>query len=200
LRDETMTLFTAGHETTALALAWTWYLLSENVVAEKRLHDELRGVLDGRPADVADLDKLPYLNAVIRESLRLYPPAFMTARTSVGVTNIGGYEIPSGTTLLASQWVVQRDPRFYDQPDKFKPERWLEGLEAQLPPGAYFPFGDGPRRCIGQGFAMLETALVIAAIAQKFRFRLTPGYPVVPEPLVTLRAKFGIEMRVEKRA
>ena len=200
LRDETMTLFTAGHETTALALAWTWYLLSENVPAEKRLHDELRDVLNGRPADVADLDKLPYLNAVIRESLRLYPPAFMTARTSVDVTNIGGYEIPSGTTLLASQWVVQRDPRFYDQPDKFLPERWLAGLEAQLPPGAYFPFGDGPRRCIGQGFAMLETALVVAAIAQKFRFCLTPGYPVVPEPLVTLRAKYGIEMHVEKRA
>jgi cytochrome P450 len=199
LRDETMTLFVAGHETTALTLSWTWYLLSENRAAEGRLHEELGRVLGGKPAELGDLEKLPYLHAVILESLRLFPPAFMLARTSVEKMNIGGYEIPAGTTLLASQWVMHRDVRFFEQPERFLPERWVDGLEQRLPAGAYFPFGDGPRRCIGQGFAMLETALVIAAIAQRFRFRLTPGFPIATEPLVTLRPRYGIEMRVEER-
>jgi cytochrome P450 len=199
VRDESMTLFVAGHETTALSLAWTWYLLGENPAAEARLHDELRVVLAGRPAEVSDLEKLPFLNAVVHESLRLYPPAYMMARMNVEAVTLGGYEIPPRTTLLASQWVMHRDPRFYEQPERFMPERWLGGLEQRLAPGAYFPFGDGPRRCIGQGFAQLETSLVIAAIAQKFRFRLRKGFPVVPEPLVTLRPKYGIEMTIEPR-
>jgi cytochrome P450 len=198
VRDESMTLFVAGHETTALSLSWTWYLLGENPAAEERLHEELRAVLAGRPAEVSDLEKLPYLNAVVHESLRLYPPAYMMARMNVETVNVGGYEIPPRTTLLASQWVMHRDPRFFEQPEKFVPERWFDGLESRLPPGAYFPFGDGPRRCIGQGFAQLETALVIAAIAQKFRFRLKKGFPVVPEPLVTLRPKYGIEMTIQQ--
>jgi cytochrome P450 len=198
VRDESMTLFVAGHETTALSLAWTWYLLGENPAAELRLHDELRAVLAGRPAEVSDIERLPYLNAVILESLRLYPPAYMMARMNVETLNLGGYEIPPRTTLLASQWVMHRDPRFFPQPERFMPERWLDGLEQRLPPGAYFPFGDGPRRCIGQGFAQLETALVIAAIAQKFRFRLKKGFPVIPEPLVTLRPKYGIQMTLEQ--
>jgi cytochrome P450 len=198
VRDESMTLFVAGHETTALSLSWTWYLLGENPAAEARLHEELRLVLGGRPAEVSDLEKLPYLNAVVHESLRLYPPAYMMARMNVETVNVGGYEIPPRTTLLASQWVMHRDPRFFEQPEKFVPERWLDGLESRLPPGAYFPFGDGPRRCIGQGFAQLETALVIAAIAQKFRFRLKKGFPVVLEPLVTLRPKYGIEMKIQQ--
>jgi cytochrome P450 len=198
VRDESMTLFVAGHETTALSLSWTWYLLGENPAAEARLHEELRLVLGGRPAEVSDLEKLPYLNAVVHESLRLYPPAYMMARMNVETVNVGGYEIPPRTTLLASQWVMHRDPRFFEQPEKFVPERWFDGLESRLPPGAYFPFGDGPRRCIGQGFAQLETALVIAAIAQKFRFRLKKGFPVVPEPLVTLRPKYGIEMTIQQ--
>ncbi|HWY09119.1 MAG TPA: cytochrome P450 [Candidatus Acidoferrales bacterium] len=199
VRDESMTLFVAGHETTALSLAWSWYLLGENPAAEARLHDELRVVLAGRPAEVSDLEKLPFLNAVVHESLRLYPPAYMMARMNVEAVTLGGCEIPPRTTLLASQWVMHRDARFFDQPERFSPERWLDGLEARLPPGAYFPFGDGPRRCIGQGFAQLETSLVIAAIAQKFRFRLKKGFPVVPEPLVTLRPKYGIEMVIESR-
>src|SRR6202008_1523282 len=177
LRDETMTLFLAGHETTALTLSWTWFLLSQNPAAEARLHEELHGVLGGRPAEVSDLEKLPYLNAVVHESLRLYPPAFIMARMNVETVSVGGYEIPPRSTLLASQWVMHRDARFFERPERFLPERWLDGLESRLPPGAYFPFGDGPRRCIGQGFAQLETALVIAAIAQKFRFRLTKGFP-----------------------
>jgi cytochrome P450 len=123
----------------------------------------------------------------------------MMARMNVETVILGEYEILPGTTLLTSQWVMQRDARFFDQPDRFMPERWLDGLEQRLPPGAYFPFGDGPRRCIGQGFAQLETSLVIATIAQKFRFRLKKGFPVVPEPLVTLRPKYGIEMTIEPR-
>jgi cytochrome P450 len=198
VRDESMTLFVAGHETTALSLAWTWYLLGENPAAETRLHEELDSLLGGRPAEVSDLDKLPYLNAVVHESLRLYPPAFIMARMNVETVIVGGYEIPPRSTLLASQWVMHRDARFFEQPEKFLPERWLDGLEQRLPPGAYFPFGDGPRRCIGQGFAQLETALVIAAIAQKFSFRLKPGFPVVTEPLVTLRPKYGIEMTIQE--
>jgi cytochrome P450 len=199
VRDESMTLFAAGHETTALSLSWTWYLLGENPAAEARLHEELRGVLGGRPAEVSDLAKLLYLDAVVHESLRLYPPAYMLARMNLETVHLGGYEIPPRSTLLASQWVMQRDPRFFEEPEQFMPERWLDGLESRLPPGVYFPFGDGPRRCIGQGFAQLETALVIAAIAQKFRFRRTKGFPVVPEPLVTLRPKYGIEMSIEAR-
>jgi len=199
LRDETMTLFVAGHETTALSLSWTWYLLSENPSAEERLHSELREVLGGRPAEVSDLEKLPYLNAVVYEALRLYPPAFIMARLNREVVRFGEYEIPPDTTLLASQWVVHRDTRLFEEPERFRPERWLDGLEHRLPPGAYFPFGDGPRRCIGQGFALLETALVLAAIAQRFRLRLVPGFPVVPEPLVTLRPKYGIQMIVKAR-
>jgi len=199
LRDEIMTLFLAGHETTALTLSWTWYLLSQNPAAEARLHEELDGVLGGRVPSVADLEKLPYLHAVINEVLRMYPPAYIMARTSIAPSTIGGYEFPVGSTILVSQWVMHRDARYYDDPDTFRPERWIEGLAARLPAGAYFPFGDGPRRCIGQGFALLESALVIAAIAQKFRFELVPGTVVVPEPLVTLRPKNGILMKFHAR-
>jgi cytochrome P450 len=199
LRDETMTLFLAGHETTALTLAWTWYLLSENPAAETRLHEELRDVLGGRPPEVADLARLPYLHAVVSEVLRLYPPAYLLARTAIAPFSIGGYDFGPGETVLMSQWVMHRDSRYYDEPDAFRPERWLDGLADRLPPGAYFPFGDGPRRCIGQGFAMLESALVIATLAQQFQFRLAPGRPVVPEPLVTLRPKHGVSMTIRAR-
>jgi cytochrome P450 len=199
LRDETMTLFLAGHETTALTLAWTWYLLSKNPAAETRLHEELRDVLGGRPPDVADLARLPYLHAVVSEVLRLYPPAYLLARTAIAPFSIGGYDFGPGETVLMSQWVMHRDARYYDEPDAFRPERWLDGLADRLPPGAYFPFGDGPRRCIGQGFAMLESALVIGTLAQQFQFRLAPGRPVVPEPLVTLRPKHGISMTIRAR-
>jgi cytochrome P450 len=199
LRDETMTLFLAGHETTALTLAWTWYLLSLNPKGESELHEELDRVLGGRAPNVADLGQLPYLHAVIQEVLRLYPPAYMLARTSIAPFSIGGYDFAAGETVLMSQWVMHRDPRYYDEPDAFRPERWLDGLADRLPPGAYFPFGDGPRRCIGQGFAMLESALVIATIAQRFQFRLAPGRKVETEPLVTLRPKHGIQMTIHAR-
>jgi len=198
LRDETMTLFLAGHETTAQTLAWTWYMFAQNPSVEARLREELRTVLGGKLPEGTDLMRLPYLHAVVNEILRLYPPAYIVARTSVERCQIGGYEFPVGTTFLMSQWVMHRDPRYYDDPDAFRPERWLDGLADRLPAGAYFPFGDGPRRCIGQGFAMLEASLVIATLAQRFRFSLVPGEVVVPEPLVTLRPRNGIRMTLHE--
>lgn len=198
LRDETMTLFLAGHETTAQTLAWTWYMLAQNPSVKVRLREELRAVLAGKLPEGTDLMRLPYLHAVVNEILRLYPPAYIVARTSIERCQIGGYDFPSGTTFLMSQWVMHRDPRYYDEPDAFRPERWLDGLADRLPAGAYFPFGDGPRRCIGQGFAMLEASLVIATLAQRFQFSLVPGEVVVPEPLVTLRPRNGIRMTLHE--
>ena len=198
LRDETMTLFLAGHETTAQTLAWTWYMLAKNPEAEARLQEELRTVLGGKLPEGADLMRLPYLHAVVNEILRLYPPAYIVARTSIEGCQIGGYDFPAGTTFLMSQWVTHRDPRYFEDPEAFRPERWLDGLADRLPAGAYFPFGDGPRRCIGQGFAMLEAGLVIATLAQRFRFELVPGHDVVPEPLVTLRPHNGIRMTLHE--
>ena len=148
---------------------------------------------------LADFERLPYLRAVVQETLRLYPAAYIVARTSIAPCTVGGYDFPTDTTLIMAQWVMHRDPRYFDDPDAFRPERWLDGLENRLPAGAYFPFGDGPRRCIGQGFALLESLLVMATIAQKFRFKLVPGHRVVPDPLVTLRAKYGIRMTIHAR-
>jgi len=197
LRDETMTLLLAGHETTALALAWTWYLLSHNPEAEARLHEEIDRVLAGRAPAPEDLDHMPYLNAVISESLRLYPPAYAIGRSSIAPSDLGGYHFPADTVFLMSTWVTQRDPRYFANPLAFRPERWIEG---PAPEGfRYFPFGGGPRRCIGQPFALMEIGLVVATLASRFRFRLAPGPPVVPEPLVTLRPKSGIPMFVEAR-
>jgi cytochrome P450 len=199
LHDEAMTLFLAGHETTAQMLSWTWFALSENPAVEARLHEELHGVLGGRPPGAADFPRLPYLQALMNEVLRLYPPAYILAREVVSPCEIGGYGFRAGSTIVLSQWITQRDPRYYDDPDAFRPERWLDGLEDRLPAGAYFPFGDGPRRCIGQGFALLEAAIVTATIAQKFSFRMVPGHPVIPEPLVTLRPRHGIQMTLHAR-
>jgi cytochrome P450 len=200
LHDEAMTLFIAGHETTAQMLAWTWYLLSENPQAEARLHEELESVLGGRSPEAADFGRLPYLMAVMNEILRLYPPAYITAREAIEPVQIGGYEFLPGTTIIFSQWVAHRDPRYFDDPETFRPERWIEGLAARLPSGAYYPFGDGPRRCIGQGFALLEAAIVIGTLAQRFRFQLVSGHPVEVEPLVTLRPRHGIRMTLHARS
>jgi cytochrome P450 len=199
LRDEIMTLFLAGHETTALTLSWAWHLLSKNPAAETRLHEELRDVLAGRSPTIADLARLPYSRGVVNEVLRLYPPAYVMARTSIAPCTIGGYDFPVGSTIVLSQWVTHHDARFFSDPDAFLPERWLDGLEDRLPAGAYFPFGDGPRRCIGQNFALMEVVLVMATIAQKFQFRLASSQEIVPDPLVTLRPRNGIRMRIDAR-
>jgi cytochrome P450 len=200
LHDETMTLFVAGHETTAQMLTWTWYALSQNAAVEARLQEELDGVLGVRPIEPSDLPKLPYLQAVMNEVLRLYPPAYIMAREVISPCEIAGYTLRPKSTVLFSQWVMQRDPRYYDDPEAFRPERWLHGLADRLPPGAYFPFGGGPRRCIGEGFALQEAAIVIATLARRFRFRLAPSDPVVPEPLVTLRPRHGIQMTLHARS
>jgi cytochrome P450 len=199
LHDEAITLFVAGHETTAQMLAWTWYVLSQNPAAEKRLQEELRSVLGGRDPEAADFGKLVYLQAVMNEILRLYPPAYIMAREVIEPVQIGGYEFTPGTTIVMSQWVSHRDPRFFEDPEAFRPERWLDGLAGRLPSGAYYPFGDGARRCIGQGFALLEAAIVIGMVAQRFEFRLVPGQTVATEPLVTLRPRYGIQMTVHER-
>ena len=200
LHDEAMTLFLAGHETTAQMLSWTWFALSQNPQVEARLHEELDGVLGRRPIAAADFPRLPYLQAVMNEVLRLYPPAYIMAREVIEPCEVGGYMMRPKATIIFSQWVMQRDPRFFDDPEAFRPERWLDGLIDRLPAGAYFPFGDGPRRCIGQGFALLEAAIVIATLARRFRFRLASGAEIIPEPLVTLRPRHGIPMTLHARS
>ena len=198
-RDEAFTLFAAGHETTANALAWTWYLLSQYPQVEARLHEELDAALGGRPPAVQDLARLPYTDWIVKESLRLYPPAWTTTREPQEDVVIGGYPIPKGSTIFLSQWVSHRDPRTFDQPERFVPERWADGFEKQLPKGAYFPFAMGPRICIGNTFALMEARLVLAAMAQRYRLELLPGQTIAPQPLITLRPRDGIRMRVVGR-
>jgi len=199
LRDEVMTLILAGHETTALLLSWTWYLLSENPEVEARLAAELRDVLGGRSPSVADLPRLPYTEKVVKESLRLYPPAYIMARIAPEGHRIGGYDIRPGASVVMSQWIMHRDARYFDQPERFVPERWSEKFERRLPKFAYFPFGGGPRLCIGSSFALMEAALLLATIAQKVRLRVVPGSPIVPLPAITLRPKYGVPVTLEMR-
>jgi cytochrome P450 len=199
LRDEMMTLFLAGHETTAIAMAWTWYLLATNPEAEARLTRELAMVLGDRPPAVSDLPRMKYTEQVVLESMRLYPPAYMFGREPTQDVVLGGYLIPAGTTVFMAQWVTHRDPRFFDDPDQFMPERWAEERIKSLPKYAYFPFGGGPRICIGNTFAMMEACLILATIARKWRFSLKPGHRVEPQPLMTLRPAFGIKGTVQRR-
>jgi cytochrome P450 len=202
LRDEVLTLLLAGHDTTALALSWAWYLLARNPEAEARLWAELDEVLDGRPPTVADVPRLRYAEAVISESMRLYPPAWTMGRKALRDTTVGGYPVRRGTTLLMSQWVIHRDPRFFEEPDRFQPERWVDGtLARKLPRFAYFPFGGGQRICIGNTFAMLEAVLLLASIAQRYRLTLVdPDQPVTPLPVITLRPNGGVAMRLQSRS
>jgi cytochrome P450 len=199
LRDEAMTLLLAGHETTAIALSWTWYLLSQHPEVEARLLDELRMVLGGRAPTAADLPRLRYAETVVTEAMRLYPPAWVMSRQATENCEIGGHRVAAGTVLLMSQWVLHRDPRFFDDPGTFAPDRWSDGLAKRLPRFAYFPFGGGPRVCIGSSFAMMEAVLLLATIAQQFRLTLVPGHPVVPWPVVTLRPRYGMKMALHRR-
>jgi cytochrome P450 len=198
VRDEAMTLFLAGHETTALALSWTWYLLGLHPEAEARLVEEWRQVLGGRNPAFDDLPQLRYTERVLLESLRLYPPAPTIGREALAPCTVGDYRVPRGTTLLLSPWVVHRDPRWYDRPEEFLPERWAEG-GSQRPKYAYFPFGGGPRLCIGSHFALMEAALVLATLGQHYRFALVPEHPVALWPTVTLRPRYGIRAVLERR-
>jgi len=192
VRDEAMTLFLAGHETTALVLSWAWYLLAQHPEAEEKLAAEVRQVLGDRDPTVEDCPRLKYAEMVALEAMRLYPPAYVIGREAIVDCEIGGYRVRRGTTLLMSQWVVQRDARFFAEPERFRPERWGEDAIKSLPKFAYFPFGGGPRLCIGNTFAMMELVLVLAAIAQRFHFRLQAGAKVATLPTFTLRPKPGI--------
>lgn len=199
LRDEVMTLFLAGHETTALTLSWSWYLLGLNPETEAKFHAELDEVLAGRRPTFADLPQLKYTEKIAKESMRLYPPAFGVGREAIADCEIGGFRIPAGAQIFAFQWVTQRDPRYFEAPDKFDPDRWTEEFVSQLPKYAYFPFGGGPRACIGNTFAMMETILALATIGQKFRLRLAPDHKVELMPAMSLRPKDGIQVVVENR-
>jgi|SRR6516164_1827785 len=199
LRDEAITLFLAGHETTASALSWTWWLLAQHPEVEEKLHAELQGVLGGRVPLMEDLPRLPYTGHVLTESMRLYPPAWAMARMAIEDHEISGYPIPKGTGVAASQWVVHRDPRWYDEPEKFLPERWEGDLLKRIPRLAYFPFGAGSRQCIGNAFALMEATLTLATIARRFRFRLVKDHPVVPLASITLRPRYGVKVIVDER-
>jgi cytochrome P450 len=199
LRDEAITLFLAGHETTASTLSWTWWLLARNPRVEAKLHAELDAMLGDRAPTLDDLPKLAYTGHVITESLRLYPAAWGMARLAVEDHEIAGYPVTKGMGVAMAQWVVHRDPRWYDAPEEFRPERWEDDLLKRLPRFAYFPFGGGPRQCIGNTFALMEATLILATIARKFRLRLAANHPVVPLASITLRPRHGVRVTLESR-
>jgi cytochrome P450 len=199
LRDEAMTLYLAGHETTALTLSWTWYLLAQHPQVEERLAAEWSAVLGGRSPTAADLPRLSYTEHVITESMRLYPPAYLIGREAAAERELGDFVIPRGTTVFLSQWVTHRDARFYEEPLEFRPERWAEGLAQRLPKYAYFPFGGGPRVCIGNGFAMMEAVLLLATFGQHYRFMLEPDPPVTFDLGITLLPEKGIPAVLRRR-
>ncbi len=199
VRDEAMTLFLAGHETTAIALTWTWYLLSQHPEIEAKLHDELQHVLGNRLPSAHDYSQLNYTRMVLAESMRLYPPAYVFGRMAIHDYRIGEYDVPAGATLLVSPYILHRLEKFYPEPLRFLPERWTQAAEAERHKFAYVPFGGGPRVCIGEGFAWMEGVLVLATIAQRWKLRHVPNHPVALQPLITLRPKFGMKMKLEHR-
>jgi len=199
VRDEILTIFLAGHETTANALAWTWCLLSQHSRIADRLHAEIDEVLGGRTATADDFPRLTFTRSVIAESMRLFPPAWTLGRQPLEDYDAGGYRLRAGSIVLMSPWVVHRDPRFFPDPLSFNPDRWSVEGEAAMHRHAYFPFGAGPRKCIGEGFAWMEAVLVLATLAQRWRATLVADHPVVPRPLITLRLRFGAQMILERR-
>jgi cytochrome P450 len=199
VRDEAITIFLAGHETTALALSWTFYLLSTNPEADRRLHEELASVLGGERPGLEHLERLEYTRRVVTESMRLYPPAYAMGRESLQECEIAGYHVPEGASVFIMPWIVHRDARWYPDPLRFDPDRWTPEFTKSLPAFAYLPFGGGPRRCIGNSFAMMEATLLLASIAQRFRLRLVEGHRVEPFASITLRPKYGMKMTLEER-
>lgn len=199
VRDQVLTFLLAGHETTALALSWTWYLLSQNPGAENKLYQELDGVLDGRAPTLKDLPALTYTDRVIKESMRLYPPAWSLAREVAHEFEVEGYRIPVGANVVMSQWILHHDRRLFEDPMSFEPDRWGTDACQKLPRFAYFPFGGGPRQCIGAGFATMEAVLLLATIAARFKLSMVEADRVVPVPSFTLRPKYGIRVRLKRR-
>ena len=199
LRDEAMTLYLAGHETTALTLTWCWYLLSQHPEAEQKLVNEWRRVLNGRAPSADDLSALPYTAAVIHEAMRLYPPVYVLGREAITELELGGYRVKRGYTVLVSQWVNHRDPKYFPDPERFSPERWEDGLATRLPKFAYYPFGGGQRICIGNHFATMEAAIVLATVGQKYRFTLDSDAVIDFNPQLTLSPKYGMPATLELR-
>jgi cytochrome P450 len=205
LRDEVMTIFLAGHETTANALTWTFYLLSQNPVIESRLHKELHSIV-GEDGDgehntsitVDDVPKLEYTNKILIESMRLYPPAWTLGRQAINDYSVGKYVIPAGSIILMSQYVMHRDQRYFPEPDRFYPDRWTQEFKRRLPRFCYFPFGGGSRSCVGEPFALIEATLLIAIICKNWKMRLAPEQKVSMKPLITLRPKYGMRMKLNK--
>lgn len=199
LRDEAVTFLGAGHESLALALTWSWWLLAQHPAVESAFHQELEEVLGGRTPNAGDRPRLRFTEAVLCESLRLYPPVWAFARLVTRPVPIGDYVIPKGWRIVVSPWSLQRDPRFFDDPDRFDPDRWLTGAAARTLRYAYCPFGAGAHSCVGAGFAMLEGVLVLATLGQRLRFVLAPDHPVTVQPGVTLRPRRGVLADVQRR-
>jgi cytochrome P450 len=199
LRDEVVTMMLAGHETTALVLMYAVYLLGRHPEHMARLRAEVDAVLGTRPATMADLPKLSFLDAVVRESLRLYPPAYTFGREVITPFELGGYLIPKGTTVIVSPFALHRNPRFFPEPERFSPERWQSGRSASLPRFAYFPFGGGPRVCIGNHFATMEAALILATLVQQVELSIAPDFKLAFSPAITLRMREGLRVKVERR-
>lgn len=202
LRDEVMTLFLAGHETTAIALSWACYLIAQNPEVEEKLAEELRTVLGDRVPTPEDLGQLRYTEMVLKESMRLYPAVWGVGRRAKTECELGGYRVPAGSNIFILQWLTQRDARFFPDPERFDPERWREDpvRSGKIPRFAYFPFGGGPRVCVGASFAMMEGILLLAMIQQNYRLEVVPGYPVKMFAAVTLRPKHGIRVIAKGRA
>ena len=199
VRNQVVTIFMAGHETTALALTWTWYLLSQHPAVEAKLHAELEAVLGGRTPRHDQLGQLPYTRMVIEEAMRLYPPAHTLSRTAMGEDEVLGRRIPKGAQIMIVPWLLHRNPRLWQDPERFDPERFAPDRAASRPRFAYIPFGAGPRICIGAAFAMAEAMLILATVAQRYRLRLKAGFPVEPQGLITLRPRHGMRMIAERR-
>ena len=199
VRDEVVTIFLAGHETTASALTWSWYLLAQHPEAERRLHAELDEVLGDRPPTPADLPRLPYVSGIFAETLRLYPTVAMIFRRALEDHPVGGHVIPAGGIVVLSQYLKHRDARFYPNPDEFDPDRWAPEVRAGRPRYSYFPFGGGPRVCIGEGFAAMEGVLVLATIAQRWRPVMLAERSVKLDPRLGTRPSDELRMRLERR-
>jgi cytochrome P450 len=199
IRDEIITIFMAGHETTSLALTWTWYLLSQHPREEAKLHAELDAVLDGRAPRAEDIPNLPYTRMVIDEAMRLYPPAHTLARAAVKADEIVGHHIPADATIYIVPWLIHRNKNLWSEPERFDPERFSPEKSAGRPRYAYIPFGAGQRICIGAAFAVTEAVLILATLAQRYRLHLKPGHPVEPQGLITLRPRHGMAMILERR-
>jgi cytochrome P450 len=200
LRDQVITIFLAGYETVANALAWTWYLLSQNPDCERRIHEEIDRELQGRLPTYEDIPRLRYVEMVMAEAMRLYPPAWAMGRYALNDFQLGEFFLPAKTTVLMSQFITHRDPRFFPDPLRFDPERFTPEAKARRAKFTYFPFGAGFRQCIGESFAWMEGVLLLATLGQKWKLRLVPGHRVEAEPLITLRPKHGMQMQVEARA